>query len=76
MKLMALLCVTNNREEETMYAPFNKETAPTTDQIAWILCQIIDDNAPVNWTRYRGVAVCIARNTELMENLQKLGSDV
>lgn len=59
-----------------MYTPFNKETANTTDRIAWVLCQIIDDDAPLRWTRYRSAAVCIARNPELMSELVLLGSEV
>lgn len=56
-----------------MYEPFNKDTASTEDRIAWVLCQIIDDDAPMRWTRYRGAAVCIARNPELMADLSELG---
>lgn len=54
------------------YAPYNKETAPTIDRIAWVLCQIIDDDAPIRWTRYRFAAVCIAKNPELMADLERL----
>jgi len=56
-----------------MYEPFNEETANTKDRIAWVLCQIIDDDAPMRWTRFRFAAGCIARNTELMEDLKELG---
>ena len=55
-----------------MYEPFNKDTASTQDRIAWTLCQIIDDNAPLQWTRYRGVGTCIASNHELMADLAAL----
>jgi hypothetical protein len=57
------------------YVPFDKTTANTTDRVAWILCQIIDDDAPLRWTRYRGFARCIAANKELMAELQRLASE-
>ena len=55
-----------------MYQPYNKETASTEDRVAWVLCQIIDDDATMRWTRYRGIASCIAANKELMADLQEL----
>ena len=55
-----------------MYEPFDKETASTEDRVAWALCQIIDDDAPMRWTRYRFAAGCIASNEELMANLGEL----
>lgn len=58
-----------------MFQPFDKETAPTDDRAAWILCQIIDDDAPLRWMRYRGIAKCIAANKELMRELQELAND-
>lgn len=54
------------------YEIYNSESAPLEDQIAWALCQIIDDDAPMRWTRYRFTAGCIAMNKELMEKLNKL----
>lgn len=57
-----------------MYKTYNKETASTKDRIAWTLCQIIDDDAPIRWTRYRFAAVCIANNAELMADLMKLAA--
>lgn len=54
------------------YEPYNKETAPTVDRVAWALCQIIDDDAPMHWTRYRFAAGCIAGNAELMAQLHEL----
>ena len=54
------------------YEPYNKEIASTQDRIAWALCQIIDDDAPMRWTRYRFAAECIAMNPELMADLQAL----
>lgn len=56
--------------------PFNKETASIEDKVAWTLCQIIDDDAPLRWARYRFAAVCIARNEELMANLKSLSKQL
>lgn len=55
-----------------MFQKYNKETASNVDKIAWTLCQIIDDDAPMRWTRFRGAAGCIAHNDELMEALKNL----
>ena len=55
------------------YEPFNETTADIKDKIAYTLCQIMDDDAPLRWTRYRFAASCIAGNKELMSNLIKLG---
>lgn len=57
-----------------MFQPYDEKTASTTDRIAWVLCQIIDDDAPLRWTRYRFVAECIARNEKLMADLKALQS--
>jgi hypothetical protein len=53
----------------SQYEPFDEQTEDKTDRIAWALCQILDDDAPLRWTKYRGVAVCIATNKELMSDL-------
>lgn len=58
-----------------MYAPYNEETASIKDRIAWTLCQIIDDDAPLRWTRYRIAAGCIAGDKKLMADLQELSSN-
>jgi len=58
-----------------MYTPYDEKTASTQDRIAWTLCQIIDDDAPMRWTRYRSAAICIALNPALMEELQKLAKE-
>ena len=58
-----------------MYAPYSPETANTRDRIAWALCQIIDDDAPMRWTRYRFAAECIARNPKVMRDLQTLAEE-
>jgi len=58
-----------------MYQHYNEETASTQDRIAWTLCQIIDDDAPLRWTRYRGAALCIANNTQLMTDLNAYAKD-
>ena len=57
-----------------MYEPYDEGTASTTDRIAWVLCQIIDDDAPLRWTRYRFAAGCIATNAELMADLKELAA--
>lgn len=58
-----------------MFQPYNEQTADTTDRIAWALCQIIDDDAPLRWTRYRSTAVCIALNPKLMADLKVLAKE-
>jgi len=55
-----------------MYYPYDKETASTIDRAAYTLCQIIDYDAPMRWTRYRFAAECIANNPKLMADLQEL----
>lgn len=57
-----------------MYAPYTEATANATDRAAWILCQIIDDDAPMRWTRYRFAAECIAKNLALMDLLKELAT--
>lgn len=54
------------------YEPYNPETASRTDRVAWTLCQILDDDAPLRWRRYRFAAGCIARNDSLMADLLNL----
>jgi len=51
------------------YQPYDEQNANTTDRVAWVLCQIIDDDAPLRWTRYRGVAECLANSFEAMDAL-------
>ena len=58
-----------------MYEPFKEDSASTRDRVAWALCQIIDDDAPLRWTRYRFAAECIAVNRELMADLKALEQD-
>jgi hypothetical protein len=57
-----------------MFTPYNKDTASIEDRIAWALCQIIDDDAPMRWTRYRAAARCIAMNHEVMDDLNALAA--
>lgn len=57
------------------YEPYNPETASTRDRVAWALCQIIDDDAPLRWTRYRFAAGCIAHNKDVMGDLEKLSKE-
>lgn len=58
-----------------MFEPYNEETATTEDRVAWALCQILDDDAPARWTRYRFAAGCIAKNDDLMSDLKQLGRE-
>lgn len=58
-----------------MFEPYDKENASIEDNAAWTLCQIIDDNAPMGWTRYRFAATCIAKNKELMDCLKILSEE-
>ena len=58
-----------------IYTPYDTETATTQDRIAWTLCQIIDDDAPMRWTRYRSAAICIALNPDLMRELEQLAKE-
>jgi len=55
-----------------MYKPYDKETASAKDRVAWALCQLIDDDAPLRWTRYRLAAMCIAGSQETMADLHEL----
>lgn len=55
-----------------MYEPYDRTTASPKDRVAWALCQIIDDDAPLRWTRYRFAAGCIASNPEVMADLAAL----
>ena len=52
-----------------MYETYDEKTSNTTDRVAWTLCQIIDDDAPLHWRRYRFFAECIANNSDLMQDL-------
>ena len=52
------------------YEPYNEETASPEDKLAWLLCQIIDDDAPMRWTRWRFTAGCLlAPSNKLREIL-------
>jgi len=57
------------------YQTYDEQTASTEDRIAWVLCQIIDDDAPMRWTRYRSAAHCIAKNPKLMDDLARLAKE-
>lgn len=57
------------------FETYNEATASTQDRIAWMLCQIIDDDAPMRWTRYRFAAHCIAHNEKLMADLKCLSKE-
>lgn len=58
-----------------MFTPYDESTASLEDRIAWVLCQIIDDDAPLRWTQYRSTAVCIATNPKLMAALKELAKE-
>jgi hypothetical protein len=58
------------------YEPYDRKTASPADRVAWALCQIIDDDAPLRWTRYRFAAECIARNKEVMADLRALAKRI
>lgn len=45
------------------------------DRIAWALCQILDDDAPLQWARYRAAATIIVMNDALMADLQTLRAE-
>lgn len=52
--------------EQQMFETYDEESASPTDRAAWILCQIVDDDAPIRWTRWRGYASCMANSDELL----------
>jgi len=41
------------------YEPYDEDTATAEDRLAWLLCQIIDDDAPLRWTLHRFTAGCL-----------------
>lgn len=51
---------------------YDSKTASPRDRVAWALCQIIDEDAPLRWTRYRFAAGCIAGNPEVMADLRNI----
>ena len=54
------------------YERYERENATPEDQLAWLLCQIIDwDDAPLRWTRYRGAAVCLLGKTNNLRDIVK-----
>lgn len=53
-------------------APYDPNTASPIDRVAWQLCQILEDDAPVGWTRYRDAAICIAHTPSIMRDLQHI----
>lgn len=52
-----------------IYEPYNPHIANVEDRIAWELCHIIDEYAPLTWTRYRAFAECIAQNEKLVADI-------
>jgi len=54
------------------YETYRRENATPIDQLAWLLCQIIDDDAPLRWTKHRFTAECLlAKNNNLREIVDK-----
>jgi len=54
------------------YETYERDNATPVDQLAWLLCQIIDDDAPLRWTRHRFAAECLlAKNNPLREIVSK-----
>ena len=56
--------------------PYNEETADLQDKAAFILSEIMNDNAPIGWERYRGYSYFIANNHELMRLLNKIEVEI
>jgi hypothetical protein len=46
------------------YRPYDKTNATPVEKLAWALCQIIDDDAPIRWARYIFVAECLIHSDE------------
>lgn len=55
-----------------MHEFYDVKMASTEDRAAWKLCQLLDDDAPLHWTRHRNTAVCIAKSPTLMAELVAL----
>ena len=55
---------------------FNENTANIEDKAASILSEIMNDNAPLGWERYRGIVHFIAKNDKLMLHLNSLSSEI
>ena len=53
------------------YEPYNEETANPEDRLAWLMCQIIDDDAPLRWTRYRFAAGCLLAESNPLRDIIK-----
>lgn len=59
------------------YETYERDNATPVDQLAWLLCQIIDDDAPLRWTRYRFAAQCLlAENNPLREIVRKYDEEL
>lgn len=54
------------------YEPYNEATATMTDRVAYALCQIVDDDAPMRWTRWRYVVDCLVTNQQVLQDLNSL----
>ena len=53
------------------YERYDEDSANPIDQLAWMLCQIIDDDAPLQWTKYRGPAICLLSKKNNLRNIIK-----
>lgn len=51
----------------------NYETPADTprDKLAFLLSEIMNDSAPLGWTRYRGYAACLLASDKLREILRE-----
>lgn len=56
-------------KEKNMYRAYDENTATLEERTAWILCQIIDDDAPLRWSRYLGVVGFLANNDKFIMSL-------
>ena len=50
---------------------YTRPSDSNIDQMAHILSEIMNDNAPIGWERYRGFAACLLAN----KDAQKLMAD-
>lgn len=59
-----------------MFEPYDPATSSLRDRVAWALCEIFDDDAPLRWTRFRSAANMIANNPEVMNDLAALQREI
>ena len=51
---------------------YSRPTASLEDRLAHILSEIMNDNAPIGWERYRGPATCLLANQEVRQIFRDL----